>query len=225
MDEQQEQQVTFESIKHNPEVLTYIERADKSLERMGYTEHALPHVTRVAKMAGDLLADLGCPERDVELARIAGFMHDIGNVINRIDHAQSGAIMAFRLLDKLGMPTADIAKVIAAIGNHDESTAWPVNEVAAALILADKIDVRRSRVRKDGGDNSIHSRVNYAVSHSQVHFDKEKRVFTLRLSIDTAISPVIEYFEIFTGRMSLCRRAADYLKIHFRLIINGAELC
>lgn len=219
-------QITYDEIRHNEEVLTYIKRADMSLEAMGFTEHNVAHVTKTAQIAGDILQQLDYSEHDVELARIAGFMHDIGNVVNRIDHAQSGAIMAFRILDKLGMPSEDVALVISAIGNHDESTAWPVNAVAAALILADKSDVRRSRVRPGDNDTtSIHYRVNYAVTKKRTHLDKDKMVFTLQLDIDTEISPVIDYFEIFMQRMTLCRMAAKYLGLRFRLVINHAELC
>lgn len=218
--------ITFDDIRHSEEVLTYIKRADLSLERMGYTEHSLAHVTRVSKIAGDILQALDYPAEIVDLARIAGFMHDIGNVINRIDHAQSGAIMAFRILDKMGMPSSDVAKVISAIGNHDENTAWPVNEVAAALIIADKSDVRRSRVRlRTTVAGDIHDRVNYAVTRNRTYIDKENRTLVLDLTIDTSISPVIEYFEIFLGRMKLCRQAAEYIQLKFRLVINGAELC
>lgn len=170
---------------------------------------------------------MGYPTHIVDLTRIAGYMHDIGNVVNRVDHAQSGAIMSFRILDKMGMPSADIAKVISAIGNHDESTAWPVNEVAAALIIADKTDVRRSRVRKNVTAESmdIHDRVNYAVIENDISFSKESKDFTLRLTIDTTISPVLEYFEIFLNRMKLCCKASEYLGLKLRLYINGTEMC
>lgn len=161
----------------------------------------------------------------MELARIAGYLHDIGNVINRIDHAQSGAIMAFRILDQMGFACADVATIISAIGNHDESTAAPVNAVAAALILADKADVRRSRVRNpDIATFDIHDRVNYAVTNADTYLSEDKKTFTLKLDIDTAISSVMEYFEIFLTRMLLCRRAADALGLHFKLVINGQEL-
>ena len=218
--------ITFNDILHNEEIRTYIKRADLSLERMGYTEHNLVHVGRVSRFAGDLLEQLGYDEHIVELARIAGYMHDIGNVINRIDHAQSGAIMAFRILDKMGMPSADIAKIIAAIGNHDESTAWPVSDVAAALIIADKSDVRRTRVRninKEAYD--IHDRVNYAVTENDVSLSDDKKSVVLSLVLDTEICPVLDYFEIFLNRMKLCQKAAEYLELKFKLLINGAEIC
>lgn len=218
--------ISFESIKKNEEVRTYIKRADLSLERLGYTEHSFPHVGRVSEVAGNLLEDLGHSPHIVELARIAGYLHDIGNVVNRINHAQSSAIMAFRILDKLGMPCEDVAKVISAIGNHDEATAFPVNEVAAAIIIADKTDVRRSRVRNDDkGAFDIHDRVNHAVIESSTRLDLSARTFVLTLTIDTSISPVIEYFEIFLDRMRLCRSAAEYLGLDFKLMINGAEIC
>lgn len=216
--------VTYDEVRNSKEILTYIQRADLSLQRMGFTEHSLAHVMKVAVTAGDTLLALGYDKRTVELARIAAFMHDIGNLVNRSDHAQSGAIMAFRLLDKMGMPADEVAKVVSAIGNHDEDTAWPVNEVAAALILADKSDVRRSRVRRVVNANDIHDRVNYAVTENNTSIDTEAKTFTLSLTIDTDISPVIEYFEIFTNRMKLCTRAADYLGLHFKLFINNTAL-
>lgn len=217
--------ITYQSIKELPEVVTYIKRADRTLKAIGYTEHGLAHVTRVATVAGQLLDDLGFPERDGELARIAGFMHDIGNVINRTDHAQSGAIMAFRILDKLGMSPEEVSTVISAIGHHDDHTAFPVNEVAAAIILADKSDVRRTRVRKASQvAHDIHDRVNYAVTANGTKLLKEEKKFVLNLTIDTEISPAIEYFEIFLQRMVLCRNAAQTLGLHFELVINGAVL-
>mgnify|MGYP005779824877 CR=1 FL=1 len=217
--------ITFRDIAANEEVNTYIRRADESLVRMGYTEHSFAHVTRSATVAHNILTELGYDERTTELVRIAGYLHDIGNVINRIDHAQSGAIMAFRLLDRLGMDPGEIALVISAIGNHDEHTAYPVNELAAALILADKSDVRRSRVRnRDRSTFDIHDRVNYAVEHSALAIDREQKTITLILTIDTEISPVMDYFEIFLERMLLCRKAAEFFDCKFRLNINGTSL-
>ena len=217
--------ITFQDIKQLPEVVTYIKRADLTLKAIGYTEHGLAHVTRVATVAGKLLEDLGYPDNVCEMARIAGFMHDIGNVVNRADHAQSGAIMAFRILDKLGMAPDDVALVISAIGHHDDGTAFPVNEVAAAVILADKSDVRRTRVRKVSEvAHDIHDRVNYAVTENGTRLLAEEKKFRLELTIDTSISPTIEYFEIFLHRMTLCRSAAQYLGLHFELVINGSVL-
>ncbi|MBQ2956658.1 MAG: HD domain-containing protein [Clostridia bacterium] len=218
--------ITFEQVKNNEEIKTYIRKADESLKVIGYTEHSFAHVVKTAQQAADILDKLGYPARTVELARIAGYMHDIGNVINRKDHAQSGAVMSFRILDKMGMPADELATVICAIGNHDEGTAAPVNEVAAALILADKSDVRRSRVRQDEqppkGD--IHDRVNYSVDNARLEMDVPGRQITLRLTIDTGFCAVMDYFEIFLGRMLLCRRAAEYLGLQFRLVINEAAM-
>jgi len=217
--------ITFRQIKGDEDIKTYIQKADESLGALGYTEHAFAHVIKTSTVAGDLLGKLGYDERTVELARIAGYMHDIGNVINRVDHAQSGAVMAFRLLDKLGMTAADTATIVSAIGNHDESTGMPINEVAAALILADKSDVRRTRVRnRDKSSFDIHDRVNYAVEESSLELCTKQRNVTLALKIDNSISSVMDYFEIFLARMLLCRRAANYLDLKFKLLINGVEL-
>lgn len=217
--------ITFEDIKRSKEIQTYIKRADEALVELGYTEHSFAHVGKVANQAQDILKKLGYDERTAELARIAGYMHDIGNVVNRVDHAQSGAIMAFRILDKMGMEVEEIATVISAIGNHDESTAVPVNAVAAALILADKSDVRRSRVRnRDIATFDIHDRVNYSVESSNLVIDVENKYSILELKIDTEIFAIMDYFEIFLGRMLLCRRASEFLKLRFKLVINGVEL-
>jgi len=218
-------QVTFEDIRTSAEIRTYITQADASLIALGFTEHSFAHVTRCAQVAADILTRLGYSEREIELARIAAFMHDIGNVINRSDHAQSGAVMAFRILDNMGMPPAEVATVITAIGNHDEHTAFPVNAVAAALILADKTDVRRSRVRNQDFINfDIHDRVNYAVEHSDVVLDTQAGTITLTLTINTQVCAVMDYFEIFMKRMLLCRKAAEFFKLSFRLEINGQIL-
>lgn len=216
--------VTYQQIKDNPDIRTYIEMADKTLSALGFTEHSFAHVTLCAKKAGDLLEQLGYSSREVELARIAGFMHDIGNTVNRVAHAQSGAIMAFRILDKLGMPPAEIATVVAAIGNHDEGTAQPVNPASAALILADKSDVRRNRVRGPVRHHEIHDRVNYAVTNSSLQLSEDRSVILLRLELDSAISDVMDYFEIFMQRMVLCKKAANFLKLRFHLEINGVLL-
>lgn len=218
--------LTYDMIRKNEEIRTYIRKADESLSAIGYTEHSFAHVEKTSAQAAGILETLGYPARTVELARIAGFMHDIGNVINRHDHAQSGAIMSFRILDKLGMSAEEIATVICAIGNHDEGTSSPINEVAAALILADKCDVRRSRVRpkEDHSKWDIHDRVNYAVEHSVLEMDTEKKIISLTLTIDTEYCAVMDYFEIFLTRMMLCRRAAEYFGMKFKLIINGAAM-
>ncbi len=217
--------IKFDDIKNSSEIQVYIKKADDSLSVLGYTEHSFHHVGKVAQQAKELLDELKFDERTSELARIAGYMHDIGNVVNRIDHAQTGAIMAFRILDNMGMDVSEIATVISAIGNHDESTAVPVNAVAAALILADKSDVRRSRVRNiDFATFDIHDRVNYSVEMSKLELNEGKSEVTLHLTIDTNICAVMNYFEIFLERMLLCRRAADYLKLKFKLVVNGVEL-
>ena len=214
--------ITFESIKNDEQIKIYIKKADESLAALGYTEHSLAHVSKVADTAKNILLTLGYSNRDAELAQIAGYMHDIGNIINREEHAQSGAVMAFRLLDKLGAEAEEIATIIAAIGNHDEGTAVAVNPVAAALILGDKTDVRRTRVRNsDFSTFDIHDRVNYAVVNSTTTITEDKSTFILNIEIDTKISAVMDYFEIFLGRMLLCRKAAEKLNVKFQLIING----
>ena len=217
--------LTYEEIVKNESIKTYIRKADESLVALGYTEHSFAHVTRVANTAGNILTTLGYPERDVELAKIASYLHDIGNLVNRTDHAQSGAIMAFRILDHLGGNAEEIATIARAIGHHDEGTAFAVNPIAAALILADKTDVRRSRVRnREATTFDIHDRVNYSVEKSSTKINDEKTEITLELTIDTDLCPVMDYFEIFLGRMILCRKAAEKLGLQFRLNINGQIL-
>ena len=215
--------VTFEDVKNNPDIRAYISKADESLLALGYTEHSFAHVTKVAEAAAEILHTLGHSEHEIELVKIAGFLHDIGNIVNRIDHAQSGAVMAFRLLDRMNMPPEDIATVVTAIGNHDESTAFPVNSVAAALIIADKTDVRRSRVRnRSVAQFDIHDRVNYSVTHSDVYITKEN--ICLELTIEQEYCTVLEYFEIFLTRMLLCRKASEALGVDFSLVINGQKM-
>lgn len=217
--------ITFKEIKKNQQIKTYIKKADESLNALGYTEHSFAHVGIVAEVARYILSTMGYPERTIELAQIAGYMHDIGNVINRVDHAQSGAVMAFRILDRVGVEPEEIATIISAIGNHDESTAVPVNEVAAALILADKTDVRFTRVRnRDLASFDIHDRVNYAVKESKTIINEEKTKISLNLTIDTEFSSVMDYFEIFLERMILCKKAADKLNLRFQLVINGQKV-
>ena len=218
--------VTYAQIQSSDEIRTYIAQADASLTARGFTEHSFPHVTKCAETAAGLLKDLGYDERQQELARIAGFMHDIGNLVNRYDHAISGATMAFRILDHMGMDPAEVAAVSTAIGHHDDKTAFPVNAITAALILADKTDVRRSRVRpKPLADFDIHDRVNYAVERSEVLIDSEQDdVIILSLTINTEVCAVMDYFEIFLQRMVLCRKAADFLNLRFHLEINGQVL-
>ena len=217
--------ITYEDVKSSPEIRTYITQADASLIALGFTEHSFAHVTKCAETASGLLRDLGYDDRQIELAKIAGFMHDIGNVVNRHDHAISGATMAFRILDKMGMDPADVAAVITAIGYHDDKTAFPVNAIAAALLLADKTDVRRSRVRnKDAASFDIHDRVNYAVEKSDLTLNAAAKTVTLTLSINTEVCAVMDYFEIFLDRMLLCRKAAEFFGLTFKLDINGLTL-
>lgn len=217
--------VTYQDVKNSAEIRTYIAQADASLTALGFTEHSFAHVTKCAETASALLRDLGYDERETELARIAGFMHDIGNLVNRHDHAISGATMAFRILDNMGMDPADVAEVITAIGYHDDKTAYPVNAVAAALLLADKTDVRRSRVRnRDTIRFDIHDRVNYAVERSDLNLDPAAKTVTLVLTINTEVCAVMDYFEIFLDRMLLCRKAAEFFGLAFRLDVNGLNL-
>ena len=215
----------YEMLREDERVRTYITCADASLRALGYTEHSFAHVARVSEVAAHLLETLEYDAHTVELARIAGYLHDIGNLVNRVDHSQSGAVMAFRILSDYGMPAEDIATVVTAIGNHDEGTGVPVNAVAAALILADKSDVRRSRVRNaDFSTFDIHDRVNYSVTKAELAISESRTEVRLTLTIDTAISPVMDYFEIFLGRMTMCRRAAEKLGLQFRLTVNGQQL-
>ena len=217
--------VTYEQIKNDEAVKAYITAADESLRALGYTEHSFSHVQRVALTAAYILESLGYDKHTVELAKVAGVLHDIGNLVNRTEHSQSGAVMAFRILDHKGMAPADIATVVTAIGNHDEGTGVPVNAVAAALIIADKSDVRRSRVRNnDFATFDIHDRVNYSVTSSALTVNAEEKWILLDLVIDTDISPVMDYFEIFLGRMVMCRRASDMLGLEFRMTINSQRI-
>ena len=215
--------VTYNDVRENEAIKEYIRQADRSLVALGYTEHSFAHVGRVVAGVEYILSELGYSEHDIELAKIAAYMHDIGNLVNRVDHSQSGAIMSFRILDKMGMPPADIATVVTAIGNHDEGTGIPVSPIAAALILADKSDVRRTRVRNaDFSTFDIHDRVNYSVVSSELTVGDG--AIMLNIEIDTRYSAVMEYFEIFLVRMNLCRRAAERLGQVFHLTINNQRL-
>ena len=217
--------MTYEQIRQNEAVKVYISQADASLQTLGFTEHSFAHVTRVAETAGYVLQTLGYEERTVELAKIAGYLHDIGNLVNRVEHSQSGAVMAFRLLDNWNFDPEEIATIVTAIGNHDEGTGVPVDAVAAALILADKSDVRRSRVRdKSTISFDIHDRVNYSVTKSELKINQEHTIVKLKLTVDTHFSSVMEYFEIFMNRMLLCRQAAEKLGLKFKLMINEQQL-
>ena len=217
--------ISYKQVKANEEIKTYIRQADLNMQAMGYTEHGFAHAGKVSAVAKDILVTTGFSQHECELAQIAGYMHDIGNAINRNDHAQSGAIMAFSLLSKMGASAEEIGIIISAIGNHDELTAFPVNSVSAALILADKSDVRNTRVRNnDISAFDIHDRVNYSVTDSALKINDEKTVIELSLSINNELCSVMDYFEIFLNRMILCRRAAEKLNLKFTLRINGQQL-
>ena len=212
--------VSYEDVIKNEQIAIFIEKADMTLAQLGYTEHSFIHAGRVTQVEGMILEELMFSKRDIELAKIAGYMHDIGNVINTTDHAQSGAVMAYRLLDNMGMEAGDIAQVITAIGNHDENTAYPVDAVTAALIIADKTDVRSSRVRnQDSTTFDQHDRVNFAVKESKVKVENKKRI-VVKIKLDKKICSVMDYFEIFLDRMILCRKAAEKLCVEFCLVIN-----
>ena len=217
--------LTYEEVTKSEAIRTYITRADESLVALGFTEHSFSHVVHVAQTAGYILETMGFDDRTVELAKIAGYLHDIGNLVNRRDHSQSGAGMAWSILNDMGCDPGEIATIVTAIGNHDEGTGVPVNPVAAALILADKADVRRSRVRnQDISTFDIHDRVNYSVRKSQLKINEEKTLVKLKLNVDTQYGSVMDYFEIFMNRMILCRKAAEKLGLQFKLIINEQQL-
>ena len=217
--------ITLQDVRENSEVESLIIGAQKQLDELGYTEHGHRHISIVSKRAGEILEKLGYPERTVELAKIAGYLHDIGNCVNRVDHAHSGAIMAFNILKDMGMDVDERTKIMTAIGNHDEKTGTAVSDISAALILADKSDVNRDRVtNKNLSTFDIHDRVNYAVTESRLEIDDKERKVILNLTIDNKISPVLDYFEIFMDRTMMSKYAAKYLKIWFELIINGTRL-
>lgn len=217
--------ITLEQLKNNPEVRTYISVADRSLAALGYTEHSFAHVTKVAETAGYILEKLGRPAHEVELVKVAGYLHDIGNMVNRSEHSQSGAVMAFHILRDLGMEPEDLANVVTAIGNHDEGTGVPVDDLSAALILADKSDVRRSRVRnRDKASFDIHDRVNYSVKQATLKINEDRTNIKLKMHIDTKYGSIMDYFQIFLSRMNLCREAARKLGLEFKLIINEQTL-
>ncbi len=217
--------MTYEEIRQDPTIQTYITQADASLIALGFTEHSFAHVTAVAEKAGYILETLGYPAREVELVKIAAYLHDIGNLVNRVEHSQSGAVMAFRLLEERKFPADEIAIITTAIGNHDEGTGQPVNELAAALILADKSDVRRSRVRnQDITSFDIHDRVNYSVKKAELKINEAHTLIKLKLTVDTHVGSVMDYFEIFLDRMILCRKAAEKLGLEFKLMINEQQL-
>ena len=217
--------LTYDQVRKSETIKTYIIRADESLGALGFTDHSFSHVVHVAQMAGYILQTMGYDDRTVEVAKIAGYLHDIGNLVNRKDHSQSGAVMAWSILNDMGCDPAEIATIVTAIGNHDEGTGVPVNAVAAALILADKADVRRSRVRnQDIATFDIHDRVNYSAIQSNLRINEEKTQIILELTVDTQYGSVMDYFEIFMQRMILCRKAAELFALQFKLTINDQEL-
>jgi len=219
------QVVTYEQVKQDPEVHAYIVKANEMLSAIGFTEHGLRHIGLVASRAMSLMEEMGRPPRHRELAGIAALLHDMGNIVNRHDHGQTSSLLAHHILSRMGMEPDEIAIVMSAIGNHEEEVGNPVNDVSAALILADKSDVHRSRVHnRDVATFDIHDRVNYAVTHSELHAVCGEKVIRLQLEVDTSIIAIMEYFEIFLSRMIICRRAAEFLGCRFELIINETKL-
>ena len=217
--------ITLEDVKNNAEVQALVIGSQKQLNVLGYTEHSVRHTNIVSERAGRILEELGYPKERVELAKIAGYLHDIGNCINRQDHAHTGAILAFNILKDMGMDVGSRTEIMTAIGNHDEQTGTAVSDISAALILADKSDVHRNRVAKTNiAAFDKHDKVNYAVTDAELVLDKEKRKIVLNIKIDTEICPVLDYFEIFIDRMIMSKFAAKYLKIWFELIINDTKL-
>jgi metal-dependent HD superfamily phosphatase/phosphodiesterase len=217
--------ITIEDLKQNEKVKTLVTKADKFLGEIGYTEHGQRHASLSANIAYNIMIRLKKPEKEAHLAAIAAYLHDIGNVINRDYHAQTGALLAYQILLDMGVPYSDVIEVVAAIGNHDERDGQPVSDICASIILADKSDVHSSRVRNlEMIKQDIHDRVNYAAKSSFLRVDEEKKTISLEIKIDTSVSQVMEYFEIFLSRMVVCRRAAEYLEMRFELEINGQRL-
>lgn len=217
--------ITYQEIRENEEVRAYLKKGNENLGVLGYTDHSAVHCTLVAEEAGRILRELGYSEHEIELAKIAGMMHDIGNCVNRSRHAEYGAILANEILRNMDLSVEDRATIVSAIGHHDESTGGAMDPVSAALIIADKTDVRRNRVRtKNKANYDIHDRVNYAVTESKVHINREEKSITLNLSVDEEICTMYEYFEIFLGRMMMCRGAAEMLGMTFKLRVNGSKV-
>lgn len=217
--------ITLEDVMKNEEVQAFINASQKQLEALGYTEHSHRHIGIVSKRTGEILEKLGFDERTIELGKIAGYLHDIGNCVNRVDHAHTGAILAYNILKEMGMPAKDRTEIMTAIGNHDEQTGTAVSDISAALILADKSDVHRDRVvNKNMSTFDIHDRVNYAVTDANLEINEETRKIRLTLKIDTEICPVLNYFQIFMDRTMMSKYAAKYLHIWFELIINEIKL-
>lgn len=217
--------ITLEDVMKNEEVQAFVHASQKQLKALGYTEHSNRHIGIVSKRTGEILQKLNYDERTIELGKIAGYLHDIGNCVNRVDHAHTGAILAYNILKEMGMPAEDRTEIVMAIGNHDEGTGTAVSDISAALILADKSDVHRNRVVNTNMSTfDIHDRVNYAVTDAMLEIDESKRKVILSLTIDTQICPVLDYFQIFMDRTMMSKYAAKYLKIWFELIINDTKL-
>ena len=217
--------ITLEDVIKNDEVQAFVNASQKQLKALGYTEHSNRHISIVSKRTEEILKKLKFDERTIELGKIAGYLHDIGNCVNRVDHAHSGAIMAYNILKEMGMPVEDRAQIMMAIGNHDEATGTAISNISAALILADKSDVHRKRVSKTNMSVfDIHDRVNYAVTDADLKLDVDNKKITFNLTIDTKICPVLDYFEIFMDRTMMSKYAAKYLQIWFELIINDTKL-
>lgn len=217
--------ITLEDVIQNKEVQAFIHASQKQLEALGYTEHSYRHVEIVSKRTGEILTKLGYSEKTIELGKIAGYLHDIGNCVNRVDHAHSGAILAYNILKEMEMDAEDRTEIVMAIGNHDENTGTPVSEISAALILADKSDVHRDRViNPDINSFDIHDKVNYAVTDASLNLDEENRKIKLKLTIDTDICPVLDYFQIFMDRTMMSKKAAKFLDLWFEIVINGTKL-
>ncbi len=215
----------FNRVRDDHDVSVYIAEQNKSMKALHYTEHSFAHVGVVAHRTAEILEALGTDDHSIDLAMTSAWLHDIGNIVNRSEHSQSGAIMAFHILTRMAVPAEDIAPIICAIGNHDEGNGVPVSDIAAAVILADKSDVRRNRVQEDDDAHfDIHDRVNYSVTDSELRVDKEKQTISLELRIDNHYSEIGEYFQIFMPRMLLCKSAAEHLKLKFELYINGQKL-
>ena len=217
--------ITLEDVIKDEEVEAFVKASQKQLNALGYTEHSYRHIGIVSKRTGEILQKLGYDEKTVELGKIAGYLHDIGNCVNRTDHAHSGAIMAYNILKEMEMPVDERTEIMMAIGNHDENTGTAISDISAALILADKSDVHRDRVvNKNLSTFDIHDRVNYAVTNAELEIDEKERKIILNLTIDTNICPVLDYFEIFMQRTMMSKYAAKYLKVWFELVINGTKL-
>lgn len=217
--------ITLEDVVKNEEVQAFVNASQKQLKALGYTEHSNRHIGIVSKRTGEILQKLGFEERTIELGKIAGYLHDIGNCVNRVDHAHTGAILAYNILKEMGMPAEERTEIMMAIGNHDEGTGTAISDISAALILADKSDVHRDRVVNTNMSTfDIHDRVNYAVTDAKLELDEQTRKIVLNLTIDTEICPVLNYFQIFMDRTMMSKYAAKYLHIWFELIINGIKL-